>query len=145
MFYVRSVFRSVSMGLRRMFYILFFTHCFRTTIYAPHGLSKIISATHHFMRFDTTKVQLHLEELKENNNTVYSDEEIKIHPITLTGVKSTVPLCYDRCSAASQKYRQVWINMRREIWQRSLIHSLQVLLVPPIFKLNPPFKRFAAR
>ena len=53
------------------------------------------------MRFDTTKVQLHLEELKENSNNVFSDEEIKIHPITLTGVKSTVRLCYDRCSATA--------------------------------------------
>ena len=89
------------MGLKEMFFILFFTNRFRTTVYAPHGLSKIISATHHFMRFDTAKVQLHLEEMQENSNTVYSDEEMKIHPITLTGVKSTVCLCYDKCSATT--------------------------------------------
>ena len=97
-------FLSLSIALKGMFFIRFFTHCFRTTVYAPHGLSKIISATHHFMRFDTTKVQLHLEELKENSNTVYSDEEMKIHPITLTGVKSTVCLCCDRCSAVARKF-----------------------------------------
>ena len=56
------------------------------------------------MKFDTTKVQLRLEELKENSNTVYSDVEMKIHPITLTGVKSTVCLCYDRCSVAARKF-----------------------------------------